>query len=208
MTGTVTARGEAVVPGRPDEGIWSIDLSALDASPDTALADVGKRSKDLDALLDELGVPKEMRSTTGVTVREEYDYVEGKQVHRGFRAQDLLTVRLQDAGLAGRLIQGAIERTKATVRGPAWWIAPDNPARLEACRRATLAAKRKAEAYAEALGLRLGAVAEVREPSTDVHTLPRASGGVLRAMAEPAVEVDPGELSVQAQVEVTFHLEA
>jgi hypothetical protein len=207
MTGTVAARGEAVVPARPDEGIWSIDLSALDASPDAALADVGDRSLALEALLDELDIPRQMRSTTGMTVREEFDHVEGKQVHRGFRAQTLLTVRLQDPSLAGRLIQGAIERAKATVRGPVWWIAPDNPARLEACRRATLAAKRKAEAYAEALGLRLGAVAEVREPSTDVHPLPRPAGGVLRAMAEPAVEVDPGELNVEAQVEVSFHLE-
>ncbi len=207
MTGTVTARGEAVVPGRPDEGIWSIDLSALDASPDAALADVGDRSSTLEALLDELDIPRQMRSTTGMTIREEFDHVEGKQVHRGFRAQTLLTVRLQDPSLAGRLIQGAIERAKATVRGPVWWIAPDNPARLEACRRATLAAKRKAEAYAEALGLRLGAVAEVHEPSTDVHPLPRPAGGVLRAMAEPAVEVDPGELNVEAQVEVSFHLE-
>jgi uncharacterized protein len=206
---TVTARGEAVVPGRPDEGVWTIELAALDATPDAALADVGERGKDLDALLEELGVPKEMRSTTGVTVREEFDYVEGKQVHRGFRAEDLLTVRLQDATIAGRLIQESTARAKANVRGPSWWIAPDNPARVEACRRAALEARRKAEAYAEALGLRLGAVAEVRESVPGIQPLPRPGGTVLamRAAADPAVEVDPGELNVAAQVEVTFALE-
>jgi uncharacterized protein YggE len=207
---TVTARGDAVVPGTPDEGIWTIEVSALYATPDAALGDVGERSSRLDALLDELGVPKEKRSTTGVTVREEFDYVEGKQVHRGFRAENLLTVRLQDATVAGRLIQGATQQAQANVRGPAWRIAPDNPARLEACRRAALAARRKAEAYAEALGLRLGPVAEVREPATGATPLPRpAAAGVLRAAAvEPAVDVDPGELSVESQVEVTFELRA
>lgn len=202
---TVMARGEAVVPGKPDEGIWAIEVSSLETKPDAALADVGARSKKLGGLLDELAVAPEKRSTTGVTVREEFDYADGKQVHRGFRAENLVTVRLADATIAGRLIQEAIARAKANVRGPTWWIAPDNPARVEACRRAAAEAKRKAEAYAEALGLRLGAVAEVREPSATVAAFPRP--GVLRAMAETSsVEVDPGELNVEAQVEVSFHL--
>jgi uncharacterized protein YggE len=202
---TVTARGEAVVPGRPDEGIWTVTLSALEATPDGALGDVAKRSGTLDALLDELGVPREKRSTTGLTVREEFDYADGKQTHRGFRAANVVTVRLDDPSIAGRLIRDAIDRTKANVRGPEWWIAPDNPARLEACRRAAVEAKRKAEAYADALGLGLGGVVEVREPAPVGGAFPRA--GVLRAAAEAStLEVDPGQLNVEAIVEIRFRL--
>jgi uncharacterized protein YggE len=205
---TVTARGEAVVPGRPDEGIWAIEVGALDASPDAALAEVGRRSQELTIVLDELEVPKETRSTSGVTVREEFDYVEGAQVHRGFRAENLVTVRLVDPSIAGRMIQGSIERAKANVRGPTWWIAPDNPARIEACRRAALEARRKAEAYAEALGLRLGGVAEVREPPPGAHARHRAGvPAFAMSMEQAAVDVDPGELDVSAEVEVTFQLE-
>jgi uncharacterized protein YggE len=200
---TVTARGEAVVPGEPDEGIWVIAVSSLENTPDAALAEVGERSTALDGLLDELEVPKEKRSSTGVTVREEFEYADGKQVHRGFRAENLLTVRLVDASIAGRLLQGSIARAKASVRGPTWWIAPDNPARMEACRRAAVEAKKKAEAYADALGLRLGPVAEIKEPDP-------ATGPIrplmMRAAESPTVEVDPGELLVEAQVEVSFHL--
>jgi uncharacterized protein YggE len=202
---TVTARGEAVVPGRPDEGIWTIDVSALGAQPDQALTEVGTRSRSLSGLLDELGVPQEMRSTSGLSVHEEFDHVDGKQVRRGFRAQGSTTVRLTDPTVAGRLIQGAVERAEAQVRGPSWWIAPDNPARIEACRRAAAEAKRKAEAYAEALGLHLGAVVEIREPGIGPAPMPRARGFALAA-AEVAVDVDPGELNVEARVEVTFAL--
>ncbi len=206
---TVTARGEAVVPGKPDEGIWVIEVSSLDTSPDAALGDVGERSKELDGLLDELGVAREKRSSTGVSVREEFDYADGKQVHRGYRAQNILTVRLADATIAGRMIEGSVARAKASVRGPTWWIAPDNPARIEACRQAAAEAKRKAEAYAEALGLRLDAVAEIRD-SAGNPAIPRPGAGAiaLRAMAETTVEVDPGELNVEAQVDVTFSLES
>jgi hypothetical protein len=200
---TVTARGEAVVPGRPDEGIWTIDVSAPGAAADEALAEVTSRVHALHELLDEIGVEPALRSTTGVTVREEFDFVDGKQVHRGYRAQHTTMVRLHDPVLAGRVLQGATERAQAQVRGPAWWVAPDNPARVEACRRAAAEAKRKAEAYAEALGSTLGAVVEIREPSSAPAPLPRA---MTLAAADARLEVDAGELSVTARVEVTFLL--
>ncbi len=209
MAATVTTRGEAVVAGSPDEGIWTIELAALAETPDAALADVGERSRALAALLDELDVPAEKRSTTGVTVREQFDHVDGKQVHRGFRAQDVVTIRLADPAVAGRLIQGAIETAKASVHGPLWWIAPDNPARIEACRRAAAEAKRKAEAYAESLGLRLGPVTEIREPDTSERPTPRPAFGKVLSLASSAepLDVDPGELNVAAAVEVSFMLE-
>ncbi len=206
-TATVTAQGDAIVPGTPDEGIWDVVIDALDASADVALVEVGRRSTELGTLLDELGVPPQRRSTTGVSVREEFDYTDGRQTHRGFRASNVLTIRLTDPAVAGRLIQGAIDRAGAQVAGPRWWIAPDNPARVEACRQAAAEAKRKAEAYADALGLRLGAVVEIREPSAAgpsprVRMAPMAMGA-----SAPPLDVDPGELSVDAQVEVTYRLE-
>jgi len=204
--GTVTARGEAVVPGRPDEGIWTIEVTALGPVPDEALGDVATRTSALTALLDELGVPAELRSTSGVSVREEFDHVDGKQVRRGFRASDVTTVRLREPAVAGRLLQGAIERAQAQVRGPSWWIAPDNPARVEACRQATVEARRKAEAYAEALGLALGPVVEIREPGAGASPVARGRGFAIAAM-EATVDVDPGELIIEARVEVTFTLE-
>jgi uncharacterized protein YggE len=200
----VTARGHAVVAGRPDESSWTIDLTATADTPDAALAQVGERGQALTALLDEIGLPPEMRSSTGVSVREAVEYENGSPVRRGFRAQNLVTVRLRDPAVAGTLLQGATERAQAQVRGPSWWIAPDNPARIEACRRAAMEAKRKAEAYADALGLDLGAVAEVREPQVTSSPLARASA---MTMGAETIDVDPGELEVEADVEVTFRSE-
>jgi uncharacterized protein YggE len=208
-TATVTARGEAVVPARPDEGIWIIELSVLDGAPDAALSEVATRSRSLEALLGDLGIPAEKRSTSGVTVREEYDYVDGKQTRRGFRAENTVTIRVADHTIAGRLIQEATSAAKANVRGPSWWIAPGNPARLDACRRAVESAQRKAEAYADALGRRLGPVLEIREPGAGIQPLPKGGGMLaMRTMAAESapIDVDPGELDVEASVEVTFQL--
>jgi uncharacterized protein YggE len=50
----------------------------LDDVPGTALADVSARSTTLLTLLDEVGVGKADRSTTGITVSEEFDHTEEK----------------------------------------------------------------------------------------------------------------------------------
>jgi uncharacterized protein len=202
---TVTALGEAVASARPDEGIWTIELSAVQATPDDALQEINGRTGELERLLDELSIPAEQRSTMGVSVREEFDHDrDGKRIHRGYRASNVLTVRLSDPAESGRLIGGAIERAEASVNGPDWIVAADNPARIEAGERAAVAARRKAEAYAEALGLGLGAVREIRDATA-------SRGPVARAFAAADVatmHVDPGEIQVAAAVEVTFALES
>jgi uncharacterized protein len=209
MDATVTARGSAVAPAQADEGIWVVTVSSLDGTPEAALRTVGDRSKKLDVLLGRLGVPTEKRSSTGVSIREEHEWVDGRPTHRGYHAANVVTVRLADPSIAGRLIEGAISRVRASVHGPAWWISPGNDARVEACRQATLEAKRKAEAYAEALGLRLGSLAEIREPGTrGPEVRPLSASRMLAAAAEAPINVDPGELQVEATVEVTFLLES
>jgi hypothetical protein len=91
---TITVTGRGVASAVPDEGIWTVELDALDQSADEALAAVAARTKELDAVLDELEIARERRSTIGVTVREEVEYEQGRRIHRGYRAQNIVTVRL------------------------------------------------------------------------------------------------------------------
>ena len=90
-------------------------------------------------------------------------------------------------------------------------VDPDDPARLEAYRQAAQDARRRAETYAEALGLRLRAVESLEEPDSRrwptgdmevVHTAALQSGG-----AEAAVPVNLGTINVQAMLNATFALE-
>ena len=55
----------------------------------------------------------------------------------------------------------------------------------------------------QALGVALGAVAEIKEPPAGASPLARASALTMSA----PIDVDAGELQVEAQVEVTFLLE-
>jgi uncharacterized protein YggE len=204
---TITARGLATVPGTPDEAVVAVDLSALKPSSAEAYTEVAERSARFEELRASLGIPDERTWTQGVSVREEREHDGTAWRHRGFLAAMRVLVRLEDPELVARLLREAVERVEAAVEGPWWQVAQTNPVRAEACRLAAAEARRKAEAYAEALGVRLGAVVEVREPAGGWSEYPGPTtpwGPVAAAGGPPEIPVHASELAVSAAVDVTF----
>ena len=140
-TPTVTVRGDAIIRAEPDEAMLWITLSALEDAPGPALADVSARSNALVALLNELGVAKGDRSTTGITVYEDFDHTQTGRRSLGHRAISRVSVRLTDPDLISRLIGQATENLAARIDGPRWLISPDNAVRLEAAQHAAADAR-------------------------------------------------------------------
>jgi uncharacterized protein YggE len=212
MPSTISVRGHAVVSAQPDQVLLGVEVSYLDQTPEAALREVTTRSQTLEAIFAELSISNDRWTTAGATVHEqtEYDSNQGRQVHRGYLAANRIQLRLADAALVGKLMNEATSRASARISGPQWNVAPDNPARLEACRQAALDARRKADAYAAALNTRLGAIVSVAEPGIE----PREPlGGPKRMMmaasadAAPELTVQAGALEVSAVVVVTFAIE-
>jgi len=201
---TVT-QGTALLRTEPDEAMLWITLTALLDAPGAALADVSRRSDALVPMLDELGISKNDRSTTGVSVYEEFDHTQKGRLSLGHRAISRVSVRLSDADLIGRLIARATEELAARIDGPRWQVAQTNPVRLQAAREAAADAQRKAQAYAAGVGAKLGRLIQLTEPN-DAHMVARAAGG-LRPMAVEPMPVEPGDHEVAASIQATFALE-
>lgn len=216
-SGTVTVRGDALVPGEPDEAHVLLEIKAVEKSPQRAMADASRRSDALQEIFEEVGVPAKARATSGISIGEETEWSSGKRKHLGYHAVNRVSVRLDDTEKVARLIAEATERCEATVWGPQWQIAAANPARAEAFGAAAADARRKAEAYASALGVRLGDVLSVVEPGLVARTQqrheimpalpPAAAPGARAAAAPPDIQIDAGALDIPASVEVTFALE-
>lgn len=200
---TVTVRGDGLLRAEPDEAVLWITLSALEDVPGPALADVSARSHALVVLLDEAGVGKKERSTSGVTVYEEFDHTEAGRRSLGHRAVSRVAVRLTDPEAIGRLISLSTEELAARIDGPHWLISLDNPVRLEAARQAAADARRKAQAYAEGLGATLGQLVRLSEPGEQHRVFATAA----RAARREQLPVEPGEHEVTASIEATFLLE-
>lgn len=203
---TVTVRGVGLIRAEPDEAVLGVTLSALEQQPGTALADVSTRSSALVTLLDEVGVAKADRSTTGVTVAEEFDHTEEGRRSLGHRAEAAVSVRLTDPDVIGQLIARATEDLGARINGPRWVISLDNPVRLEAARDAAANARRKAEAYATGVGATVGrliGLSELGEPA-EARRMPAALSVGFQSRAMP---VESGEHDVTASIYATFTLD-
>jgi uncharacterized protein YggE len=204
-TATVTVAGGAVLRAEPDEAVLWISLSALHDTPGRALSDVSARSSALVALLNEFRVDKADRSTTGITVYEEFDHTANGRRSLGHRAISSISVRLTDLDVVGRLISQATGNLDARIDGPRWVISPTNPIHLEAARQAAADARRKAEAYAQGAGAKLGRLIRLAEPDHQIGT--RLVRAAARPMAAESVPIEPGEHEASATIQATFALE-
>jgi uncharacterized protein YggE len=103
------------------------------------------------------------------------------------------------------LIQQAVEGFGASIDGPYRHVGEDNGARIEACMRAVRTAERKPQAYADALGVRLGAVRSLVDLSGwDRSGARTASYGP--TMAAEGIGID-ANIQVAASVTVTYGIE-
>jgi uncharacterized protein YggE len=209
----ITVEGHADVAAQPDEVDLALEITFDARALEAALSEVAKRSEATERLLDELGIPRARWTTTGVSVNENTEWSDGKLLHKGYTASNRLRLRLAGPEVLGTLMNDAARRAQARISGPWWKIALDNPAHAEACRQAALDARRKAEAYAGALGARLGAIESISEPGiAPPRPIPPPAPRMMMAMraapeAAPEVTVQPGELTVSAAVIVTFVIE-
>jgi len=206
---TVTVKGSASAGARPDRAQLSLTVTEIDRDAATALARTADRSRLLEALLQELGIAPEQWTTSGVSVTEEYEWRTDRNEFVGYRATAGVRVTVRELAQLGLLLGESVTRARAQVAGPWWQVDDDNPVALGLLRAAAIDARRRAEAYADALGLRLGEVDTISE----VPLKPEGPGGggpepAMMKMADAVADapVNPGEIDLAAEVFVRFAL--
>lgn len=117
-------------------------------------------------------------------------------------AQAQVHVKVRDLPSLGRVLDQQVAQGANSVYGIRFGLIDPAPLLDEARKRAMVDARRKAELYAAAAGLKVGRVVSVQEAGA---ASPRPEVGA-RAMMS-AVPVAAGEQEIQASVSVTYALE-
>ncbi|HEX6700780.1 MAG TPA: SIMPL domain-containing protein [Gaiellaceae bacterium] len=172
---TLTVRGRGVVHGKPDEISIGFVASGYGDDPAAAYAQAAQRARDLERTLDELGIPAEARRTASIFAHE-VEEIPGRQAPGRFVASSRTAVKLDDAAVVERVLLDAAQ-AEIAFEGPTFALSGNNPAWLDACARAADDARRRAEAYASALGLPLVALLGAAEPGTGAQVAHVASFG-------------------------------
>jgi uncharacterized protein YggE len=201
----VTGTGEA--RARPDVAVISAGVVVQSETASTALAE---NSRAMDAVLRQLraaGLAEEDVQTSQFSVSPLYERLPPERDSTapprivGYQVSNQVTARVRDIDRLGAVLDALVSAGATNIDGP--WFDIADPERLlgEARDAAVADAQARAQRYAAAAGVELGAVISIEEAGAFVPP-PRP---MMRAEAMSAdVPIAPGQTELSASVTVTF----
>ncbi len=192
---TITVTGAGAVVTVPDRATFDFGVQARAGTATEALAGAAKAAAAVIAALKNAGVASADLRTTQVSLSPSTSQ-DGTRI-LGYTASSSVSARTTVAK-AGPLVDAAVRAGAATVSGPGLEVSTQDALYLDALKKAVADAKTKAQAIAEAAGLRLGPVQSVVEAGapTPLPIGMRADTG--------SVPIEPGTQEIDATVTVTF----
>lgn len=204
---SVSADGKS--EARPDMATINLGVTTEGQTAAAALAENARRMTALVAALRRAGVAERDIQTSNVSVYPQQQYVEGQQPRiTGYQANNSVTAKVRRIDTTGRVIDAAVGAGGNTVNGVSFSHS-DPDAQLDIARRDAIAeARRRAELYANALGMRVNRIVSVSESGGYAPPIPVAVERFAMAdqAAPPPTPVAPGEIETRVSVHVTFEL--
>jgi uncharacterized protein YggE len=208
----VVVRGAGEVRTLPDRATVRVTVDGDGSSQSEAYDAAARIAGDVDAVLAGHADLIERVVTTALLVQPRTRWHSGESVRTGWRAGRTSTVDVHGLDRLGNLL-AALAGAGAAIDGPTWGVAADNAAHDEARRSAAADARRRAEAYATALGVTLGAVAWVAEPGLRIAGSPGPFDPGVHALMAPAmaaddtIDLEPAEITIRVSVDVAFTID-
>lgn len=201
---TVNADGSSET--RPDMAIVNLGVTTEGQTAAAALAENARRMTALTAALRRAGIAERDIQTSNVSVYPQQVYGEGQAPRiTGYQANNSVTVKVRRIDNTGRVIDAAVGAGGNTVNGVSFTHA-DPDAQLDVARRDAIAeARRRAELYASALGMRVNRIVSVSEGGGYAPPMPVALER-FQAQDAAATPVSPGEIETRVSVNVMFEL--
>jgi uncharacterized protein len=214
MAAEILVRGESELRSLPDRALIRVMVEADGPSQAEAYSRASELAAAVDAVFDKYADAVERRITAGVIVRPKTRWRKGETVRTGWAAGRTTALEITNFARLGALMAELPIAGASSVYGPEWEVDPSNPVHEQARRAAATDASRRASAYAEALGLRVGAMKWLSEPGLRHETgvgpvmagpVAMASRAILQPEEEP-MDVQPDEITIHAVVEACFEV--
>jgi uncharacterized protein YggE len=201
----VTGTGEVSVA--PDMATLSIGVETRGDSAAAAVAANNEAAQAVIATIKENGVADEDIQTANFSVSPVYDETSyqrpGGPRIIGYQATNQVMARMRDLDRLPALLDATVGSGANRIDGLAFGLADDTATADEARRLAVEDARRKAEVYAGAAGVRLGAIRSIGEGGGGpIPYYDRAT----RAEAAASVPIERGQTTVTASVHVVWEI--
>ena len=193
---TVNGTGETLVSA--DMAVISLGVNARDKDVLKAQAKVNEAIASIRTALIENGVAEEDINT---------DYINGSEELTAYNANSNLAIRVLKKEAVGQLIDVAFEAGANTLNGITFSATDTSSAKVNSLKLAFEDAKAKAEILAEAAGLQIIGIENIREGNSYSYDSGIANFSrqeVMDAKAVGGTVVQAAKISVTASVTVTF----
>lgn len=197
----VTVTGEAVVAAAPDSALIRIGVTSLGKTArEASEANAGKMNAVFTAIKN-AGIAERDIQTSRLSLQPQYDPNKaGTARLLGFQVTNQVTVRIRDIDKVPAVLDRAIAAGANEMSGIEFVVSEQSKLLDQARDDAIADARRKAELYAKAAGVKLGPVVAIAEEGASPPALP------MQALRAASVPVAPGEQMLRAVVTVSFEL--
>jgi len=199
---TITVTGTGKAAAAPDMATLEIGVEFPNTDIAAAYGDVNTSIERIIEAIVALGVAREDIRTTGVNIYSEGVPTPEGQMENRFRVGNRVNVTVRDLSLIESVIDTAVSNGANMIFGLQFGISDPSAIESEARTMALDDARERAGQIASNIGVELGDIVTVVE--TSAGGFPVFDGGFGGAPMSAAIE--PGQLTVNLQVQVTFQM--
>jgi uncharacterized protein YggE len=202
---TIAMNGHGEVKGAPDQVQVNAGVTTSAATAAAALSANTTRMKAVFAAIQKLGVPERNIRTINFSVSPQYNNPRDGQPMQltGYQVNNEVSVLLGDVSKLGAALDALVVSGANQMNGINFTIKNDDALLADARAQAIADARTRAETYAKAAGLTLGAIQSISEGGGEG---PRPVYKVMAMAARAPVPVAAGEQSVTADVSVVWEI--
>jgi uncharacterized protein len=202
---TVSVTGEKTIDAQPDLAIAQIGA----VTSDKELTEAQRKNTEIStAILNSFkrnGIAEKDIQTSTYQIYPQYDYIDGKQVFKGYEVRQVFTVKIRDIDKIGEIIDDAVQSGANIIERVQFAVAEPQMYYQQALAKAYEDAFKKARVLAKASGTTLNPQPlEIIEDSS-IPMIPRP-GKAFVLSAESTAPVQPGEVGISARLTVKYKL--
>jgi uncharacterized protein YggE len=204
----VSVNGEGRITAVPDQATVMTGVETRADTPAAALAQNSASANALMKVLQQHGVAERDIQTSGFNLSPQYQYPRdgnGEPSLLGYTVSNQLSIRVRDLVQLGALLDALVQAGSNRMSGIEFSHSKQDEITNQARAAAIKDARQRAELYAQAAGVAVGAVLSIRDQGISAPQ-PMYRMAVSEAMVGGAPPVAAGEQQVQAFVQVPFEL--
>jgi uncharacterized protein len=191
----------------PDVAAFSTGVQTLAPTANEAIRQNNTQMAAVIARLKKLGIAEKDIQTTQITLNQQFDYEEGKQVFRGFMANNMVTAKLRDLKKMPEFLDALASDGATNFNGPTFSVDDDSKLKEGARDKSWASAIARANAIAKKAGYGSARVLRVEEQASDIGGY--AVMDVKQASVESAgrsTPIAPGQIRIGSTMSFTFEM--